>query len=202
MLWLGSRHHSPLQNPSTSVLRGRLVSSCSNLPSNPCLHVSSCHFSTGPPVVSSLVPSLSTFSAKIPEHKLRCWSTARMRGLPYDRNQYFVYAFLRFSPDWSRRRKTRCRPVLQHTTFMAGKVCFSYVFKKNRSSSTTSLNTEEWSERITIGPAGRYCASQAPQLCLAAARMNLRLAPPRRNTRTNVRFDVLVNARNVSSCLQ
>ena len=36
-------------------------------------------------VTSSLVPSLSTFSAK--EHRLRCWSTTRMRGLPYDRNQ-------------------------------------------------------------------------------------------------------------------
>ena len=78
---------------------------------------------------------------------------------------------------------TRCRPVPQHTMFMAGKVCFSYVFKKNRSSPTTSLNTQELGERLTIGPAGRSCASQAPQLCLAAARMNLRLAPPRRNTR-------------------
>ena len=28
------------------------VSSCSSLPSNPCLHVLSCHSSTGPPVVS------------------------------------------------------------------------------------------------------------------------------------------------------
>ena len=70
--------------------------------------------------------------------------------------------------------------------FMASKVCFSYVFKKNRSSPTTSLNTKEWCKRLTIGPAGRF---SAPQLCLAAARMNLRLAPPRRNTRTNVRFD-------------
>ena len=84
---------------------------------------------------------------------------------------------------------TRCRPVPQHTMFMAGKVCFSYVFKKNRSSPTTSLNTKELGERLTIGPAGRSCASQAPQLCLAAARMNLRLAPPRRNTRTSVRLD-------------
>ena len=64
---------------------------------------------------------------------------------------------------------TRCRPVPQHTIFMAGKVCFSYVFKKNRSSPTTSLNTKELGERLTIGPAGRFCASQAPQLCLAAA---------------------------------
>ena len=72
---------------------------------------------------------------------------------------------------------------------MAGKVCLSYVFKKNRSSPTTSLNTKEAGERLTIGPAGRFCASQAPQLCLAAARMNLRMAPPRRNTRTSVRFD-------------
>ena len=52
MLWLGSQRRSPLQNPSTSVLRGRLVSSCSNLPSSPCLHVLSGHFSTGLPVVS------------------------------------------------------------------------------------------------------------------------------------------------------
>ena len=39
MLWHGSRHHSPLQNPSTSVLRGRLVSSCNSIPLNPFLHV-------------------------------------------------------------------------------------------------------------------------------------------------------------------
>ena len=42
---------------------------------------------------------------------------------------------------------------------------------------------------LTIGPTGRFCASQAPQLCLAAARMNLHLAPPRRITRASVRFD-------------
>ena len=81
---------------------------------------------------------------------------------------------------------TRCRPVPQHTVFMAGKVCFSYVFKKNRSSPTTSLNTKEVGERLTIGPAGRFGASQAPHLCLGAARMNLRLAPLRRNTLTLV----------------
>ena len=46
---------------------------------------------------------------------------------------------------------------------------------------------EDWCERLTIG---RFCASQAPQLCLAAARINLRLAPPRRNTPHQVRFDV------------
>ena len=45
--------------------------------------------------------------------------------------------------------------------FMAGKVCFSYVSKKNRSSPTTSLNTKEVGERLTIGRAGRFCASQA-----------------------------------------
>ena len=105
-----------------------------------------------------------------------------MRGLPCDRNQLFPYAFLRVSPGWSRKGMTRCRPVPQHTLFMAGKACFSNVFKKNRSSPTTSLNTKEWSERLTIGPAGRFCASQAPQLCLAAASVNLRLAPPRRST--------------------
>ena len=57
------------------------------------------------------------------------------------------------------------------------------------SSPTTSLNTKEVGERLTIGPAGHFCASQAPHLCLAAARINLRLAPPRRNTRTSVRVD-------------
>ena len=115
-----------------------------------------------------LSPSLSTFSAKMSEHKLRCWSTTRMRGLPYDRNQLFLYAFLKISPNCSRRRTTRCNQVLQHT-----------IFRKNRSSPTTSLNTKELGERLKIGPAGRFCASQAPQLCLAAARMNPRLAPPR-----------------------
>ena len=46
------------------------------------------------------------------------------------------------------------------------------------------MNTKEVGERLTIGPAGRFCASQTPQLCLAAARISLRLSPPRRNTRT------------------
>ena len=34
------------------MLQRRLVSSCSNLPCSPCLHVLSCHFSTGPSVMS------------------------------------------------------------------------------------------------------------------------------------------------------
>ena len=50
-LWLGSQHRSPLQNPSPSVLRGRLMSSSRSLPSKPCPHVLSYHSSTGPPVV-------------------------------------------------------------------------------------------------------------------------------------------------------
>ena len=188
-LCLGSQHRSPLQNPSTSVLRGRLVSSCSSLPSNPCLHVLSCHVSTGPPVVS--LQDLSHRFRLSPRKSLTTSCAAgRQQGCEAFHmtvtNSFCMPS--RFLPDWSRRRMTRCRPVLQHTRFMARKVCFSYVLK-NRSSPTTSLNTKEWGERLTVGPAGRFCASQAPQLCLAAARMNLRLATPRRNTRTNVRFD-------------
>ena len=143
MLWLGSRHHSLLQNPSTSVLRAVLC--CLGVVFLPIL---TCTFCLAIPprcfqgVTSSRVPSLSTFSANMPEHKLRCWSTTRMRGLPYDRNQLFLYAFLRISPNWSRRGTTRCNPVPQHTTFMASNVCFSYVFKKNRSSPTTSFEHE------------------------------------------------------------
>ena len=49
---LGSQHRSPLQNLSMSVLRGRLVSSCSSRPSNPCPHALSCHSSTVAPAVS------------------------------------------------------------------------------------------------------------------------------------------------------
>ena len=49
----------------------------------------------------------------------------KMLGFPYDRNQLFLYAVLKVSPDWCRRGTTRCNPVLQHTMFMAGKVCFS-----------------------------------------------------------------------------
>ena len=56
-LWLGSQHRSPLQNLSMSVLRGRLMSSCSSLPSNPCPHVLSSHSSTVPPAVSLRVSS-------------------------------------------------------------------------------------------------------------------------------------------------
>ena len=81
-------------------------------------------------VTSSLVPSLSTFSAKISEHRLRCWSTTRMRGLPCDRNQQFLYAFLGVSPDWSRRGKTRCRPVHQHTMFMQAKCAFRVCLRR------------------------------------------------------------------------
>ena len=39
---------------------------------------------------------------------------------------------------------------------MTGKVCFSYVFNKNKSSPTASLNTKDFGERLTIGPAGRF----------------------------------------------
>ena len=67
MLWLGSQRRSPLQNPSTSVLRGRLVSFCSNLPSH---YVLPLLLGASSGVTSSLAPSLSTFSAKISEHKL------------------------------------------------------------------------------------------------------------------------------------
>ena len=70
-LCLGSQHRSSIQNPSMSVLRGRLVSSCGGLLSNPCLHVLSYHGASRG-VTSSHVPSLSTFSSKMPVHKLRC----------------------------------------------------------------------------------------------------------------------------------
>ena len=42
----------------------------------------------------------------------------------------------------------------------------------------------------------------SPHLCLAAARINLRVAPPRRDTRSSVRFDwmsqIFMNLRNLS----
>ena len=47
------------------------------------------------------------------------------------------------------------------------------VFLKNTSSPTASLNTNEVGERHTIGPAGRFCASQAPHLCLACTSVRL-----------------------------
>ena len=62
-----------------------------------------------------------------------------------------------------RRGTTRCNPVPQHTMFMAGRVSLSLVFEKKRSNQTTSLNTKEFGERFTMGPAGRFCASQALQ---------------------------------------
>ena len=145
------------------MLRGRLVSSCSCLPSNPQVHVLSYHSSTVPPGGHFKSCSVAfNFSSKMPVHKLRCWSTTRMRRLQYCRSQLFLYAVFKVSPDWSRRGTTRCNPVLQHTRFMAGRVCFSLVFKKNRSSPTTPLNTKYFGERLTIVPAGRFCASHAP----------------------------------------
>ena len=123
-----------------SLLRGRLVPSCSSLPSNLCPHVLSCHSSTVPPAVSLRVSSHHfTLSSKMPEHRLRCWSTTRMRGLLYERNQVFLYAFQMVLPTDPCKGITRCRPVLQHTMFMAGNVCFASVFEKDRSSPTTSL---------------------------------------------------------------
>ena len=79
-----------------------------------------------------------------------------MRGLPYDRNQLFLNTVLKVSPDWFRMGITRCRPVPRHTMIMAGKVCFSCVFKKKNSSPTKSLNTKEVGKRLTIGKAGRF----------------------------------------------
>ena len=52
MLWLGSQHRSPVQNPSMSVHRDRLMSTCSGLLPNRCLYVLSDHSSTVPPGVS------------------------------------------------------------------------------------------------------------------------------------------------------
>ena len=130
--------------------------------------------STG--VTSSSVPSLSTFFANVPEHKLRWWSTTRMRGLPYDLSRLFLFAVLRVSPDWSRRGQnaaihcpnTRC-------SWKMGCALRTCLRKTGE--------VRQVGERLTSGQAGRFCASQAPQLCLAAARMILRLAPSRRSTR-------------------
>ena len=183
MLWLGSRHRSPLQNPSTSVLRVSLVLSCSSLPSNPYLLVLSYHSSTVPPGGHFKSCAIAFDFLQI------CQST----GFAADRRQgcgaFRMIATNCFCVRSSSFLPTDPTGVLQHTMFKAGKVCFSYVFTENRSSPTASLNTKELGERLTIGPAGRFCASQAPQLYLAAARMDLRLAPPRRDTRTSVRFD-------------
>ena len=61
--------------------------------------------------------------------------------------------------------------------------------EKQVKTNNISLNTKQLGERLTIGPAGRFCASLVSQLCVVAARMNVRLDPPRRNTCTSVRFD-------------
>ena len=58
-----------------SVLRGRLVSSCSSLPSNPCPHVLSCHSSTVPPAVS-----LRVSSHRFPLFQQKCLSTGCAAG--------------------------------------------------------------------------------------------------------------------------
>ena len=110
-----------------SVLRGRLVSSCNSLPPNFFLHVLSYR--------SSMV--LPGVSLPVVFHRFLlflqiCQSTSCVAGRRqgcaafrmYDRNQLFLYAFLRVSPDWFFRGTTRCNPVFQHTMFTAGNVCF------------------------------------------------------------------------------
>ena len=160
--------------------------SCSSLPYNPYLHVLSYRSSLVLPGVSLpvvfhrfvLSPQICQNTSCVAGQRQGC-EAFRMTAT----NCFCVRSsgFLPTGLEW---RTTRCNPAPQHTMFMASNVCFSDVLKKNKSSLTTSLNTEELGERLTIGPAGCVCASQAPQLCLAAARMFLRLAPPRRNTRT------------------
>ena len=92
-------------------------------------------------VTSSRVLLHSTFSRSMPEHKLRCWSTTRMRGLPYDRNQLFLYAFLRVSPDWSRRGTTRCNPVPKHMI----RTCL-----RKKVKSDNIVEHEGFAQRLTI----------------------------------------------------
>ena len=182
---------SLLQNPNTSVLRGRLVSYCGSLPSNLYLHVLCYHSSTVLPG-GSLPVVVRRFQLLLQkcQNKLRCWSMTRMRSLPYDRNQLFLYAVLKVSLEWSRKGKQHAAIQYTNTRCSSHARCaFSKVIKKNRSSPTASMNTKELGERLTIGPVGSGCDSHAPQLCSAATRTNLRLAPPRRSTRTNVRFD-------------
>ena len=63
-------------------------------------------------VTSSRIPLLSTVSAKMPVLMLCCWSTRRIRGLPFDRSQLFRCAVLgSLSLDWARMGITRCNAV-------------------------------------------------------------------------------------------
>ena len=63
------------------------------------------------------------------------------------------------------------------------------MFKKNRSSPTTSLNTKELGERLTIGPAGTFSVLHTHHNCVDGCQNESALGSNKRSTRTNVRFD-------------
>ena len=192
-LWLASQHRIPLQNPSTSVLRSRLVSTCSGLPSYPYLHVLSYHSSTvnsrGSLQVAFRHFQLFLLKCQRAQAALLIEYQDAGRPQPIIATNCFCTRSSKFLPTSLEREQHAAIQYPNTRCSWQARCAFRGAFKKNKSSPNTSLNTKELSERLTIGPAERFCASHAPQLCLAAARKNLRLAPPRRGTRTNVRFD-------------
>ena len=148
-------------------------SPCSGLLSVPCLHVLSYRFSTVLPGVSlQVVFRRFLLSPQI------CQSTCCVAG----RVMYVVVAcvFCSFLLIVS----LSCPRCSYDTMFMAGRVCFWWVFKKKRSSPTTSLNTTEFDgSRL-----GQLDVSVIRTHHNSVWRLQIRTCAPRRNTRT-VRFD-------------
>ena len=172
---LGSQHRSPLQILSMSVLRGRLVASCSSLLSNPCLHVLSNHSSTVLPGVSLQVV-FRRFQLSL--QKCQCTSCAadRRQGCGAFRviaaTCFYVRSSKSLPTDLEAEQHAATQCPNTRCSWQIG-CAFRTCLRKHRSSPTTSLNTKEFGERLKIGPAGRFL--YAPQRCLAAARTNQRL---------------------------
>ena len=86
----------------------------------------------------------------------------RMRSLPYDCSQLFLYADLKVSPDWSEENNTLQSSTPTHD--VQGKPSVLFVVVKEKQVKSDNIVEHERTERLTIGPAGRFCASHAPQL--------------------------------------
>ena len=93
---------------------------------NPYLHVLSYHSSTVPPGESLPVVFSITFDFRDISQSTS-FAADRRQGCGAFR-MIATTCFCMRSSRCPRRRITRCKPVLQHTMFMAGKVCFSNVF--------------------------------------------------------------------------
>ena len=172
--WLDSQHRNPHQYLPTFELLGRLVAliffpilACTLCLSISPRRIQRCHFQARFVTFCFLDQNLCAYAAPLVNNKNAGSAIGSQPRVSICISQCLSRLI---SKGYS---TTRYSPVPQRTRFIAGKV----------------LNTNELGERVTICPAGRFCASQAPQRCVAAPETSLRLDPSSCDTQTKVRFD-------------